>query len=125
MIEYIKDYGTLKLLLGDRIGMSHAELHIHAGLLVLLAACLILRRPLGSMMPLQIVILLEVANEAVDSARYQMSSWPWTPWNSVADLIDTLLWPVVLTLLARTTVVGGFARRTGTVPDAEPVSDVA
>ena len=68
--------------------------------LFLLARRLIGARP-GSAMPLLIVTLVEIGNEGLDFVRYRVSGWPWTPWGTIGDVLNTLFWPAVLTWLAR------------------------
>jgi len=51
----------------------------------------------------------------VDFARYYLSGWPWGPWPTIQDFVDTLFWPAVLTLVGR---LRRPAPRAG--PPAEP-----
>jgi cell shape-determining protein MreD len=98
MFAYIVDWGTLKDWLSDVLQVSHAELHIHLGLLAfLLLALTIGRRRLWA--PLIVVAVLEGANEAIDVARYWLSGWPWTPQPTIEDIVNTLLWPAILTVV--------------------------
>lgn len=120
MEQYFREWGSLKDALSDLLHVSHTVLHIHVGLLVLVLACAVLRRPLGGMLPLLIVTLLELANEGVDFACYQLAGWPWTPNNTIDDIAATLAWPLILTLSART----GLLTVPGKSPSgSEPVSD--
>ena len=94
-------WGDVKDWLSDSLHLSHGILHVHVGMAVFLLGAVLLRRPVGTWTPLLIVVVLELLNEAVDFARYQMSGWPWRPGPTIADLVATWLWPIVLTLVFR------------------------
>ena len=85
----------------DTLQLSRPLLHVHLGLAIYGAAALLLRRPIGSIAPLSVVVALELVNETFDTVRYFASGWPWKPDGTVADLFHTLLWPVLLTLIPR------------------------
>ena len=94
-------WGSFKAHMDRGLEISQAMLHIHIGLaLFLLAARLIGGTP-GRLAPLLLVTALELANEVLDFARYQASGWPWKPWGTIGDILNTLFWPVVLTLIFR------------------------
>lgn len=95
------DYGGAKNWISDELHISHAVLHIHLGLTIFLASSLLLRRRIGTWPPLLIVLALETANELFDFARYKVSDWPWKPTGTIEDVVNTMLWPVILTLLFR------------------------
>lgn len=85
-------------------GISRDGLHIMAGLLGLLGASLLTRRPVSSPIPWLIVVAVTVSNEASDLFT---EIWPgkdrerqWA--ESIHDLWNTLLVPSALMLLART-----------------------
>lgn len=90
------------------IGLHEDALHIHAGLVCLLAAALLVRRPLASPVPWLILLVLALANEA-----YDLHYDPWPDRadilpnrdtqlaESVKDLWNTMLVPTVLMLLCR------------------------
>lgn len=94
-------WGDVKDWLSTSLHLSHAMLHVHIGMAVFVLSGLALRKPIGSWAPLLIVVALETMNELVDFARYHLSGWPWTPGPTVADLVATWLWPVMLTLIFR------------------------
>ena len=97
--DMVLDWETFKVWLSSEFHVSHAVLHIHLGLAIYLLSCLLLRRPLGSVLPWLVVVALELTNEASDFARYYVSDWPWTPTNTIEDVINTLFWPTVLLVL--------------------------
>lgn len=94
-------WGAFKIWLSHELHISHAVLHIHVGLAIFFAATVFLRRRPGSLLPLLIVLTLETANELADFLRYQVSGWPWGPSGTIEDVIDTMLWPTVITVLIR------------------------
>lgn len=97
----VLDWTATKDWLSGTLHLSHDMLHVHVGMAIFVLASLVLRRPIGLLPPLLLLLGLETLNELSDFMRYRIGGWPWTPWPTVADYIDTLLWPAVLTLLFR------------------------
>lgn len=99
-------------------GMADTLLHVHAGMVVLLAARLVTRRPLSSPVPLLVVIVVEVANEVLDRIHY--GSWRWP--DTTVDFVNTVFWPAVLFIGLR--LRGARYARTEAVPSgqAQPCS---
>ena len=84
-------------------GLDMDALHIHAGLLVQLLAALLLRRSLSSLWPWLVVLAATLANEAYD---LHFETWPEPDRarqlaEGVKDLLNTMLMPTILLLLAR------------------------
>ncbi len=100
-MDYLVGYDHLKTWLADGAGVDKTTLHIHAGLAIYLlaASLLFVRRSLW--WSLGLVVLLEAANEMLDGLRYWQEGWPWTPWGTVSDIVHTVFWPLVLTLIAQ------------------------
>ena len=71
--------------------------HLHAGLLIWLAASLILRVPLRDLRPLLVLAAAEAANEGAD--RYFHVSWRWP--DTIGDIVMTMFWPIVIMVLLR------------------------
>ncbi|MCH2240164.1 MAG: hypothetical protein A2792_10255 [Sphingomonadales bacterium RIFCSPHIGHO2_01_FULL_65_20] len=82
---------------GDGTGLPDTILHIHAGMAVLLLARLLTRKSLGSLVPLAFVVVAELGNEIMDRLHY--GSWRWP--DTSMDVLNTLLWPAVLSLAIR------------------------
>lgn len=101
MVPYLKAFEQAKNYIVDFADVTREIVHVHIGLLILVLACLILRKPLGDWRPWAVVLVTELLNEAMDGARYYFSNWPWTPGSTIEDIVLTLFWPTVLTLLAR------------------------
>ena len=78
--------------IGDGTGLPDTLLHIHAGMLLLMLARLATRRSLGSFIPLSVVVAAEVGNEVLD--RLHFHSWRWP--DTIADAVNTLLWPTII-----------------------------
>lgn len=83
--------------IGDGTGLPDTILHIHAGMAVLLLARLLTRKSLGSLVPLAFVVVAELGNEIIDRLHY--GSWRWP--DTSMDVLNTLLWPAVLSLAIR------------------------
>jgi hypothetical protein len=90
-------YSNAKSALGNALGLSDDLLHVHMGLAIFVAAALLTRRRMRSWVPLVVVALAALANEIID----YLGPDPWSDGLSALDLANTLIWPLVLFLLAR------------------------
>ena len=82
-------------------GLDMDSLHVHAGVLGQLAAALLLRRSVRSVVPWLLVLAAALANEAYD---FQYEIWPDRSAQldaGVRDVWNTMLLPTVLLVLAR------------------------
>ena len=82
-------------------GLDMDSLHVHAGVLGQLAAALLLRRPVRSVIPWLLVLAAAIANEAYD---FQYEIWPDRSAQldgGFRDVWNTMLLPTVLLVLAR------------------------
>ncbi|TCJ39580.1 hypothetical protein [Parafrankia sp. BMG5.11] len=95
--RYANSYSSAKSGLGQVLGLSDDLLHVHLGLAIFVAAALLTRRRMRSWIPLAIVTILAVANEVID----YYGPDPWNDGLSALDLANTMVWPLVLFLLAR------------------------
>lgn len=90
-----------KLFIEHAVDVDHDSLHVIAGVLVLLAASLLLRRPVSSWRPWLAVLAVIVWSEAVDII---VERWP-DPGQqygeAAKDLVMTMLLPTVLLIAAR------------------------
>lgn len=82
--------------IGDGTGLPDAILHIHAGLAILLVVRLVSRRSLGSFVPFAVVVLAELGNELLDYLHYGLRLD-----DTLADIGNTLFWPLVISLGVR------------------------
>lgn len=89
-------YHDLIMWIGDGTGLPDAILHIHAGLAVLMIARIVTGRSLGTFVPFAFVAAAEFANELLDYLNYGMR---WA--DTLADIGNTLFWPLVITLGVR------------------------
>lgn len=102
------DWFGIKEWLEVSIGLQEDALHVHAGLVCLFAAALLVRRPLASPIPWLILLTLALANEAYD---LHYDAWPDRAdvhpnrdaqfAESLKDLWNTMLVPTVLLFLCR------------------------
>jgi len=89
-------YHRLILWIGDGTGLPDSILHIHAGLAVLMVARLVSGRSLGSFVPLAFVVAAEAGNEWLDYMVYG-----WRTADTLADVANTLFWPLAISLGVR------------------------
>jgi len=93
-------YQAAKLILVDTVGLSKDALHVYVGLGVLFVSMVLFRKPLNSFLPVCMVLLAALAGEALDM-RDDVASLGYWRWRaSLADVVNTLFWPVVVSLLA-------------------------
>jgi len=94
-----------KMALVELLGLPKDALHIYVGLALFLAAAALLRRPLGSLVPISAVLAAALAGEAWDlidtHAAGARAHWD-RNWH---DIWNTCFWPAILFLLARYTKV--------------------
>ena len=94
-----------KVALGQLLGLPKDALHIYVGLAVFLGAAAVLRRPLGSWVPIAAVVAAALTGEAWDLIETRaIGARPHLDRNW-HDVWNTCLWPAVLFLLARYTRV--------------------
>lgn len=85
--------------LSETTGLTHHDWHILLGLTLTLGSTWALRRPLGSWLPLLLVLAL--GNEISDFTRYYVAGWPWTPGPTLIDIALTMAVPLVITIVVR------------------------
>lgn len=103
----ILSYSNMKNALGEVTGMSEDLIHVHVGLAIFVLTALVLRHRMRSPIPLTVVAVLALLNEALD-----YGAPGWKPGPSALDVVNTLVWPLILFLLARR----GPARESNKVP---------
>ena len=74
-------------------------LHIYVGLAVLLVMAFVFRKKLSSLIPLSMVFLVAVVGEIVDMRDDLMTAGYWRLRASLHDVVNTVFWPTVLTML--------------------------
>ena len=87
------------------LGLPKDALHIYVGLAVFLAAAALLRRPLGSWVPIAAVAAAALIGECWDIAETRAAGAPVHFGRNWHDLWNTCFWPATLFLLARYTRV--------------------
>lgn len=87
-----------KLAIVAATGLAKDALHVYTGMAVFLLV-LLWRRSSRSLMPLFAVLLVAVLGELLDRRDDLASLGRWRWRASLHDLINTLFWPTVLTLL--------------------------
>ena len=94
-----------KQLVIDATDLAKDALHVHVGLLVFFAAALVLRWPLGSGKPWAAALVAALAGEVWDITDMMQSGSVLDLAANWHDVWNTMLWPTVITLLARSTRV--------------------
>ena len=93
----INQYLAWKAGLTVDTGLSESLLHLHAGLAIFVVTALLLKKRMRSPIPLAVVVTLAILNEVVDF----LYGTKWSAAPSALDLVNTILWPAILFLLAR------------------------
>ena len=100
---------SAKFWLIQHLGLAKDALHVHVGLLLFVGSALVFRWPLRSWEPWAVALagtLLGEAWDLRDSVVYHTRIDLWGNWH---DVWNTMLWPSLFVLLARTTAL--FGRR--------------
>ena len=95
------DWYQVKLFVQHASGMSMDALHVVAGVILLFASALVLRTNVGRPLPLLIVLLVALVNEASD---FSAEIWPelgMQAGEAAKDLILTMIVPVLIFLTSR------------------------
>lgn len=99
----VLEWESFKDWLSATTGLTHHDWHVLLGLALTLGFTWALRRPLGSWLPLLLVLALELVNEISDFTRYYVAGWPWTPGPTLIDIALTMAAPLVITIVVRMT----------------------
>ena len=81
--------------------LSQDALHIYGAVLIQLAAALLLRRSLASLLPWIVVLVLLLVNEAIDLWLPHETLGEWQMLAGLQDIWNTLALPTLLMLVAR------------------------
>jgi len=99
---------TSKAWLIDLLGVSKDALHVHIGLAVFFVAAILLRRRVGDWLPWAIALIAALAGEAWDIRDRWSAGIDADPAGHFHDIVNTLLWPTLITLFGR---MGGRLKR--------------
>lgn len=95
------DWLAFKAYVSD-LTVSKDALHLYLAFIIQVAAALIVRRPLSSLVPWFAVLALELVNETLDLLlEKEPYIHPWQIKGSIHDVVNTMLLPTALMLLAR------------------------
>ncbi|MES2753306.1 MAG: hypothetical protein V4659_01435 [Pseudomonadota bacterium] len=94
-------HNRAKVWLGNTLQLDHSTLHVHVGMVIWLA-CVLIAGDIGALWPLAVVIAAELFNECLD--RWRVGSWRIA--DTLADIVNSVLWPLVLFALARAGLIG-------------------
>lgn len=93
----------LKLDIIAATGLSKDALHVYFGLSVWLLAAALWRKSIATIKPWLMVLLAAVIVEIFDAFGDWRSLGRWRAGASAHDIVNTLVWPTLLALLARYT----------------------
>ncbi len=96
-----------KIFLGELLGLPKDALHIYVGLAIFLAVAALLRRPLGSWVPIAAVVAAALLGEAWDLIETRAAGATAHLDRNRHDVWNTCFWPAILFLLARYTKLLG------------------
>lgn len=91
---------ALKSEISDLLHLSRDALHVHLGLAVMLLAMILFRKSPASVVPWLCVLALELVNELLDVHWYR-GGLQFSPAGALKDIVNTMLWPTIILLLAR------------------------
>jgi len=98
---------SVKLWLVEHAGLAKDALHIHIGLLLFVGSALVFRCSVRSWKPWAVVFAAALIGEAWDLRDSLVHHTPIALWANVHDIWNTMLWPSLMVLLARTTSLFG------------------
>lgn len=83
------------------VGMSKDALHIYFGLTAFLVTSAVVRQGLRSWAPLLVTLAVALLGELLDARDNFRTYGQWRIGASIHDIVQTMFWPLVLSLLAR------------------------
>ncbi len=98
-------FQSIKLFLIDHIDLAKDALHIYVGLIAFFTVIAWRGWRIGAAKPLVIVLLVAFAGEAWDIRDSVVFKLPIDLWANWHDIWNTVFWPAMITLLARTTAM--------------------
>ena len=99
-------FQSAKLAIVSFLSLPKDALHVYVGLIIFLGAMVTLRKPMRSLVPWLVVLLLALAGEMWDGYDDLRSLGHLRPAASWHDIWNTLFWPTALLLLARLRLIG-------------------
>lgn len=93
-------WNEVKLAIG-RIGIGEEALHIYAGVIIFALTLKLTGRPLGSILPLLVVFVAAILNEAIDIREAPLINVPYDWIEGVGDILNTILLSTIATFWAR------------------------
>jgi hypothetical protein len=99
----VSPFQTAKLWLVGHLDLAKDALHIYVALTLFFGAALLFRWPLRSWKPWLVVLAAALIGEGWDLRDSLVYHTRILPWANVKDVINTIFWPSVILLLARTT----------------------
>ena len=102
-------YSDAKQAFAELVGATEDLLHLHAGLAIFFAAALLFRRRMRSRVPIALVYVFAFANELIDLLSPNGNVSRLEP---ALDMLNTVVWPTLLFLLARRRGKMGHSERT-------------
>jgi diacylglycerol kinase len=101
MQQLASDWHQVKVFVQHASGISMDALHVIVGVVLLFVVAFLLRTSVARRLPLSVVLLVELINEASD---YRVEIWPQTAMQAgeaAKDVILTMTVPLLIFLVAR------------------------
>jgi hypothetical protein len=94
---------ALKMDIVGLTGLSKDALHVYAGLAVWLVAAAVFRKSITTLKPWLVALVVALVVEGFDAFDDWVQLGRWRYRASLHDVVNTMFWPTLLTLLARYT----------------------
>ncbi|MDH5218858.1 MAG: hypothetical protein OEX19_14250 [Gammaproteobacteria bacterium] len=102
----ISFYQNLKLTIISIVDLSKDAIHIHIGLVVFFLVVVLWKKGRFEVVCIVPVLVIACLMELLD-LRDDLSSLGYLRWSaSVHDVINTTLWPIVITILVKVKIIG-------------------
>jgi len=98
---------SAKFWLIQHLGLAKDALHVHVGLLLFVGSALIFRWPIHGWRPWAVALAGVLIGEAWDLRDSMVYHTRIDLWANLHDVWNTMLWPSLLVVLARTTALFG------------------
>lgn len=98
---------STKFWLMQHLGLAKDALHVHVGLILFVGSALLFRWPVRSWKPWAAALAATLLGEAWDLRDSLAYDTRIDLWANLHDVWNTMLWPSLLLILARTTALFG------------------
>lgn len=97
----IETVHELKFALSSLTGLSNDACHVHVGFAVFFTVAIGTKGSRSYVVPWLVCLLIAGAGEWIDRSHDLQGLGAWRWWESVHDIVNTMFWPTVLTLVGK------------------------